>query len=558
MALDRETPQSLRNYLASDPWTFQNTSSQTINQSFLRGCYQEWQTYDSDTKLALLLSLLGIKKIHLPNLEQILKEIIRAGLSDTDEWVQLISKMLADFPRTGTLNFDIENIIPLDTQPVYQQLKKTIKQNVIKFHPSEYAYINRDICDTFSSLSLNSDSDNSSVVLHFQLNQTYLAPRTNRLSLLRNQQSIANMDYISNSASSQSSKTPAANPSLFIPKQRRSSQVLLKTPSNTLPQRPAPINTARANSSGHVPSLGSLNVAESPTDITTGKTFQKPTRIQMLDVVEGTSIIKNQQESLLKTQQEEAKYAKEKEKREKAAAKQASVSSTNGSNNIAAVGYRKKRRINSVVVLPDSSIQEEQFSDEDNLPHKTAETSSVASPLSSSHSSYIQSSSIPQPPLQSPIFSEPRHNNLGIIPEHEIIDTRLNPQALNSTQDSTTINTSDNSNNNDISAHIRDGVLSLTNALKDEDRRTILNFLDGSYERQVESGGGSNDDIRSILMHVERTTNYEEGREIIESVVFEMNLTQGTWRKIKKKKTKRNAFYDGLNGKSTGNDHLED
>ncbi|CAG8767876.1 9225_t:CDS:1, partial [Ambispora leptoticha] len=77
--------------------------------------------------------------------------------------------------------------------------------------------------------------------------------------------------------------------------------------------------------------------------------------------------------------------------------------------------------------------------------------------------------------------------------------------------------------------------------------------------RQVESGGGSNDDIRSIVMHVEKTANYDEGREIVETVVFEMNLTQGTWRKIKKKKTKRNAFFDGLNGKSTGNEHhLED
>src|SRR5437588_11953432 len=60
----------------------------------------------------------------------------------------------------------------------------------IKFHPVEYAFMDKDICDSCSMVSKNSESERfkqqSSPSPYFTLRQDYVISREQRLSLLNN------------------------------------------------------------------------------------------------------------------------------------------------------------------------------------------------------------------------------------------------------------------------------------------------------------------------------------------------------------------------------------
>ncbi|KAG9305486.1 hypothetical protein G9A89_006456 [Geosiphon pyriformis] len=642
---ERNTSQGVRNWLTTareDPWTFPTTIGQNFSSPILRIFNQDWHTYDADTKLGILLSLLCIKKLHLQTLEQDMSQIIKTGIRDPDEWVRLTSEMVADFPRTGALNIQILDILPGDSRVGLERLIDKIKRNGIKFHPMEYAYIDLDICDTFSTLSLNASSREHSVKSHFQVNTSKIAPQNDRLALLRDQgnsgSSIASGSTMNVAGSfpavSQNSPIVAQNPqipanrpppprpqlsqsssSLFIPKRRPSqvSQPSFLRPANNS-SRPAPINTARASMYSGQAALGSATITESPTDITTGKTFQKPKRIQMLDMSTGTSIMKIQEETLLKTQQveaqaketkrlekerrqeerrreeeekrllkerekadkqrqrEEARFAKEKEKRDKAAAKQAAAAvvgtsttdnnndnnnnnNTNNNNDDNIIipnippAQRKKKRMNN-----DTTIQEEQISEED-LHHKN-DVPNIVPPITPVSPTNTFISVNPPTFMTEPSTSEPAS-------AIDLPDANLNAPKPSVPMEPAT-NVKPNNMPQSITAEqlqaLADGVFEYANYLSSEDRQTIMDFLAGTYERKYSAASstpGVNDVIRDIVMHIDRTPLYGEGREIIETVVFEMNTTKGTWRKLKRKKVKR-IMHDGLNGKTNGNEQIAD
>ena len=55
-------------------------------------------------------------------LRNFLQKIILAGSIDLDEWVRLVSKMMLDYPKTGSFDLAIEKHLPVDIKDGLKQL----------------------------------------------------------------------------------------------------------------------------------------------------------------------------------------------------------------------------------------------------------------------------------------------------------------------------------------------------------------------------------------------------------------------------------------------------
>ncbi|CAG8799773.1 20511_t:CDS:2, partial [Racocetra persica] len=157
MALDRGTPEGVEAWLAeasTKPWSFPTTVGPELSQEILQHIYNHWDTYTPNIKLGVLFAIMSIRKLLVSKMKDELSAIIENGIREQeDEWVVLISKMLRDYPNTSALDLNIEQHIPPAAQNGLQNLMNKIRQNGIKFHPVEYAFIDRNVCDSFSTLS---------------------------------------------------------------------------------------------------------------------------------------------------------------------------------------------------------------------------------------------------------------------------------------------------------------------------------------------------------------------------------------------------------------------
>ncbi|GBB91061.1 hypothetical protein RclHR1_18180002 [Rhizophagus clarus] len=625
MAADRNTPEGVENWLiqsSANPWLFPSIVGPELTREILQHICSRWSLYPSNIKLGVLFALLCIRKLLLSGMGNELTAIITNGCNDNDEWVRLVSKMLQSYPSTGTLDLNIEQHIPQDAQLGLQSLMERIQQTGIKFHPTEYAFLDRDISDAFSTLSINTEAVRSPSS-HFTLKQGIEISKQQRLHALNNVAMpppspgltspvnatgfnfMSDQNRIGSSQGLPSNRSATSTgPSLFIPPKRRPSQ--LSQPFHRPP------NLSRGSFSG------STQGPDSPTEpkITQGKKYVKPTKIQMLDITTATTITRNQEETKLKTQmeeqqmkemrrqerekrqeekrreeeekkkqkerekaekakqKEEARLAKEKEKREKAAAKAAAAAAAAASSsndmgdmqptNVPAV-TRKKKKINN-----DETIEDEIVSDEE-LPHKKPrKTVAPISSLSPTHlyqpdsstdnyntvmisengsdSNQINTPAITEPP--SLVSEQPMAADLELpksqfeeIPKIEMADTLRKQFEMNC-----------------------GAVLDKSNKIHGDNRQLIINFLGGHHTKpeqreklmSISSGVScSEDEIRHIILHEEKTPIPNEGKEIQETFIFEMNLSNGQWRKLKRKKTKavKNPNLETLNGRPNGKFH---
>ncbi|CAG8574784.1 4942_t:CDS:2 [Dentiscutata heterogama] len=325
MALDRGTPEGVEAWLiemSAKPWSFPTAVGPELSQEILQHICNRWETYTPNLKLGVLFAILSIRKLLVSQMKDELSAIIEKGTREKeDEWVILISKMLREYPSTTALDLNIERHIPTAAQNGLQNLMNKIRQNGIKFHPVEYAFIDRDICDSFSTLSVNSSVTST----HFVLRDSTAANSANqiRTTILNNMSvppspsltSPVNVSGFNFPPVGQSqnqalhgppsrSNSISSGQSLFIPSKRRPSQLTQPYSKGINPPKPGPINTSRA---GSLPGAGtSSQSSESPTEqkvtITQGKKYQKPSRIQMIDISTGSKIIKDQEESKRQTQ----------------------------------------------------------------------------------------------------------------------------------------------------------------------------------------------------------------------------------------------------------------
>ncbi|CAJ0626077.1 489_t:CDS:2 [Entrophospora sp. SA101] len=530
-----------------NPWLIPSIVNPALQGEILLHILKNWRSYNSKEKLAILFLIFCIKRSTVTTLEKDIsdkifpKKIILEGSNDLDEWVRLVSKMMIDYPKTGVLDLAVEKYLPED-------IRNGLKQLIDKNSESE----------TFKPTPAPTPP-----LPYFILRPDYEISREQRLNVLNNLPTVPmspglispistagffNMD--SNRAHTLQNipqntmvnrQTPSQHPSLT----RRLSHPYPRTN----PSLPGPINTSRGFTNGP-------SGAESPTEIkiTQGKKYQKETRIQILDITTGSSIIRNQEETKLKTQL--ARLAKEREKQERATAKveamvaaartETSSTSTSTASETAkrqgSSGYPKRKKLNDET---EEMGMEEIITEGENS-HKDTQImfSSPKSPLSPSGiSNDPQIKQSPTSPINENVDEKVMQDILEDNNNSQNIDlSSLNirlPQRIIEILDSKT-----KEERQQTIEHIYK-VLEKANMLDEQNRELIIYFLADLHNEvkgqliNISDGiSGPDDDTRRLDLNVERITRYDEGKEIHEIFIFEMNLADGTWRKLKKTKTK--------------------
>ncbi|RHZ59946.1 hypothetical protein Glove_360g35 [Diversispora epigaea] len=584
--VDRTTPEGIEAWLTQasmNPWTLPAVIGPELSKEILQHIYGHWGTYSNNIKLGVLFAILCIRRLLVGGLKAEITAIVTNGTHDKDEWVRLISRMLQEYPNSLTIDLNIEQYIPEKAKIGLRDLSFRIRKSGIKFYPVEYAFTDREICESFSTvvssinaptLHFNLRSENSSNHdRQLKLNNLQLLPSPNLTSPTNS--NGFNLDSQLNRGQSQGpSARSNTTPSLFIPK-RRPSQLSLPIPRPSIPplQRPGPISTGSSNTS---PALKSPEIK-----ISQRKKYQKPTRIQMIDISTGTSIIKNQEESRRQTQleeqhqkelkrqerarkaeerrreederkqqrerekaekarqREEAKQAKEREKKERAS-RSNSISESQVSSG------RKKKKINEEETIEEETIV---ISDGE-LPHKPSQVALV------SPSSPTSTTKLPTNVEQNREEHEQRsQENLsptnGPNPEVTSETTIHTPASIPSEQPPNYNENYEEIPAREMSQKDRrlfycncNAVLSQANQVEKnpELRQIIINFLGGVHELKelmdVSSGVSSPEDaLRHIVLH-EQTVRSPEGKAIKETFLFEMNINDGKWRKLKRRKTR--------------------
>ena len=123
---EADTALWLHNKLSSDDmWSGTNIWS-SLTKEVLRNTQECFHTLDSQVKIKLLMSFLYIPRRSAEELSSELNEILEIGCNDTDEWVRILSEILRNFPETGNLNVDLENVSSIFSA-IVQDLKQTSK-----------------------------------------------------------------------------------------------------------------------------------------------------------------------------------------------------------------------------------------------------------------------------------------------------------------------------------------------------------------------------------------------------------------------------------------------
>ncbi|KAH0949187.1 hypothetical protein HN011_006208 [Eciton burchellii] len=144
---DSDTSLWLHNKLgtSNDSWTGSSICSQ-LNAEVLRNikdCFPDLQT---QVKLKLLLSFFHIPRRNVEEWRMELEEIIEVACLDSELWVSMLSEAMKTFPSTGSLN---TNITDLDEhRPIFGELVNDLrkllkKQNDPAMLPLECHYLNK-------------------------------------------------------------------------------------------------------------------------------------------------------------------------------------------------------------------------------------------------------------------------------------------------------------------------------------------------------------------------------------------------------------------------------
>ncbi|CAJ0766071.1 4252_t:CDS:10 [Entrophospora sp. SA101] len=551
-----------------NPWLIPSIVNPALQGEILLHILKNWRSYNSKEKLAILFLIFCIKRSTVTTLEKDIsdkifpKKIILEGSNDLDEWVRLVSKMMIDYPKTGVLDLAVEKYLPEDIRNGLKQLIDK-RNKEIKFHPVEYAFMDRNVCDSFSMISKDSESETfkptpapTPPLPYFILRPDYEISREQRLNVLNNLPTVPMSPGLI---------SPISTAGFFNMDSNRA-HTLQNIPQNTMVNRQTPSqhpSLTRRLSHPYPrtnPSLPGFtngpSGAESPTEIkiTQGKKYQKETRIQILDITTGSSIIRNQEETKLKTQL--ARLAKEREKQERATAKveamvaaartETSSTSTSTASETAkrqgSSGYPKRKKLNDET---EEMGMEEIITEGENS-HKDTQImfSSPKSPLSPSGiSNDPQIKQSPTSPINENVDEKVMQDILEDNNNSQNIDlSSLNirlPQRIIEILDSKT-----KEERQQTIEHIYK-VLEKANMLDEQNRELIIYFLADLHNEvkgqliNISDGiSGPDDDTRRLDLNVERITRYDEGKEIHEIFIFEMNLADGTWRKLKKTKTK--------------------
>ncbi|KAG0228843.1 hypothetical protein BGW42_001923 [Actinomortierella wolfii] len=596
------------------PWHGHQTVASELTNDILLNIRERWSQLDNPVRVSVLFSLISLKKAQQVELKQKCQELIDHACSDPDDWVRLIAQMLQDYPTEGTLRFNVEQFADqaqLGTQ--LQNLEKHIKSDGIKFHPKEWAYLNTSVWHPPGC----KDPKEPSIHQHFVLKKQFRNNHSERSERLRK---------LAEKAGTFSGGVNAGplSPTVLGP---GSSVHLAMSGSAGGPSASAVAGGSGGTSSGvpgvpglppgasgqpgaHVPgsslppprptkpASGGLFVTRKPKSITLPRNpstlplrsprtdgppmprlNQKLSRIQILDIQEGTEIMQSmkddklrqeqeeqrqreqkkeqrQQELELKRQQEAEKKAqlqreKEEKQREKEERKREREDAKREKERLRLEreerAARERELANAGDVRKRAQSDDEDDDEEGGLSRKKSRTNprSGRKQLTSDydhdmqdvpeHASPVQTPG-PGSTQQTPMDYNYSQSRDSYFPNYEGAQPSSQQQQQQASQHATpsTVAHPPPSEPPLDSPAGHPTLFQNTNLLTPEDRAYITAFLEGVPVIRP----NATDTLYQIVMNQEQVTDPVTGKTMYELILIEMNFETGEWRKIKRKRNR--------------------
>ncbi|KAF9162800.1 hypothetical protein DFQ26_003230 [Actinomortierella ambigua] len=152
------------------PWHGHQTVASELTNDILLNIRERWSQLENRVRVNVLFSLISLKKAQQVELKQKCQELIDHACSDPDDWVRLIAQLLQDYPTEGTLRFNVEQFadqVHLGDQ--LGTLQTHIMLEGIRFHPKEWTYLNTSVWHPSGS----EDPEAPSLHQHFVLKKKF-------------------------------------------------------------------------------------------------------------------------------------------------------------------------------------------------------------------------------------------------------------------------------------------------------------------------------------------------------------------------------------------------
>ncbi|OZJ01793.1 hypothetical protein BZG36_05188 [Bifiguratus adelaidae] len=500
-----------------------------------------WHLYDSVTKLGVLFAFVCVKNRQMADIADNTRKILSMAQADTDEWVRVMGALLEDLPNSHNLNTKIEDVNDHFADSL-SNLRKTVLSSGVLFHPLEFDFLSQKVRESNQSHSPDFHRNIPTTIKHFSVKPSKATEANARLEKL---QKLAHTSTLSPNATPPLRIPPAVNaPNIFNarPPGRKSS--LPSFLRSAGPPKVVPINTQpRASMSGGPSSI-------TPTSARSAPGFNKPSKVQMMDLTEAIDVDKKQQEMKDRIQQdeqaqkdakkqeiqqkrdekkkveEERKLEKEREKEERAALKRARMEEKRKKEQEKEDGRERSQENSDGDHSSEPEPKRPREADTSESPQEYIQPEPVANTLP------LSNYDLQAPPKRANDVQKP---SLGLsnAPPPE---ARPSPQATNGTNGlapavgAPTI----------IHGEQRPDVISAfekTNKLTEENRALIQQFLDGAA---VITNQPEGTDTREILLNEETGPDPSgEYKTITELIVFEIDYGVGAWKKLKRRKFKR-------------------
>ncbi|KAF9298334.1 hypothetical protein BGZ74_009431 [Mortierella antarctica] len=581
----------------TSPWHGHQTVASELSSEIISNIQERCSQLDASVRLGVLFSLISLKKAQQVQLRDKCQAFIDHGCTDADEWVRLVSQMLRDYPTNGTLRFNIEQFADQGALSApLAELQKHIATDGFKFHPKEYAYLNDTVCRVSQGKDPKATEyppvTGPSLQQHFSLrdSSTVDKERGERLRKLAEQSSpILPMSAsiapptgqpsapgtapVPSAAAGSTGSAPSA-PILGGPPRppaKSSSGLFVKKPAGSFLRNNAP----RPMSLARNPSVSSLPLRSPRIDapLATPRLNQKSSRIQILDIQQGTEIMQTMnaeklrkeqadqrekelkrgqraQEQELKRQQDAEKKAqlareKEEKKKEREDAKKAKERQKHEREELYQLQQREREREKE-----EREREREQNNEHNNntqtrsLPDDDDDEASLSSvparkksrPNSSRDDDEDYDNDQAGPSSTAPLSPV---TPLAHSYSHHGIDDRPTPMETTYADPTDSYFSSQRAQQEQHTPPVSDAardhptLFQDTNLLTPVDRAYIIAFLEGHPVLRP----NMNDKVYQIVMNQEQVQD-ATGRTVYELILIEMNFETGEWRKIKRKRNK--------------------
>ncbi|KAF9194785.1 hypothetical protein BGZ50_005825 [Haplosporangium sp. Z 11] len=585
---------SLKQHL-SLAWHGHQTVASELSNEMFDNIIAQWSKLSSTVRLGILFSLICMKKAHQIQLKDRCQKIIDIACSDLDEWVRLVSQMLKDYPTEGTLRFNVEQFADqAQLGALMKNLEGHISRNGIKFHPREFAYLNDSVCKAGQGKDPQTNTyppiTGPSLQRHFSLKESQSSIHKDRAEKLRKMAeqvtpigaspssglssvgvgSSAGIAGAPTSASiggngsngTSSIQTSGAPVPGAPPRPQKSSSGLFvsRKPAGSFlrPNAPRPMPLPRNPSSGQLP-LRSPRL-DTPT---TPRLNQKSSRIQILDIDQGSEIMQNMQDA--KRRREEAEAQAKEQKREQRAQEQEAKRQLDAERKAQTLREREekkkereeaKRQKEKQAQQKRERVQEmeQQQEQERSRSRETRTVSDIDDGGESSHSAVGMKRSHPSSSRRASRdddeYDQEQHQGSAMSPTTPTISNINQGHEHKTSMTYTPHDENVNYTNSYLSpdAHTQQllqhqqpivgprdhpTLFQNTNLLTAEDRAYITAFLEG--HPVIRPNG--NETSYQIVMNQEQVQD-PSGKIMYELILIEMNFETGEWRKIKRKRNK--------------------